>query len=251
MQEHPFFTKDQVMILAHRGFTPPEENTLGAFEHAISAGAQVIETDVQATKDGVAVLVHDDDLKRVAGINKKIKDFSLQELEQLNLLDGSKILSLASALSAFPKTKFNLDIKDRNAINGTVSSIEQAKAHDRVLVSSFSNRTRKRSVAKFTTPVATSASASVVISTWLLVVLGKTDLHKHLLGIGALQIPRTMFGIRLDTAKFISSVTKTGTQIHYWTINESKEMKELVALGANGIVTDNTSLAIEALGKTS
>lgn len=251
MQEHPYFVKGSVVVLAHRGFTPPAENTLGAFEHAVASGADIIETDVQTTKDGVAVLLHDPDLSRVAGIDSKVSELSWSELTKIQLLDGSSIPSLAEALERLPNTKFNLDIKDPLAIKGTVAAIEAAKAHDRVLVSSFSNKTRKTALGLFSKPVATSASASVVIGTWLLFKLGKKNLTKQLSNIGALQIPTALFGIKLDNPKFISAVIASGTQIHFWTINETSEIHRLVRLGASGIVTDNTALAIEALGKTS
>jgi len=180
-----------------------------------------------------------------------VSELSWDELRKLKLKDGSTLLSLQDALRIFPQTKFNIDIKDTAAIDGTVQAIELSHAHNRVLVSSFSNKTRKAALRLLTQPVATSASASVVISTWLLFKLGVKDFSKHLLGIGALQIPTSLFGIKLDNPKFIHRVTSSGTQIHFWTINEASEIQRLVKLGANGIVTDNTSLAIEALGKTS
>ena len=251
MQEHPYFVTDKVVVLAHRGFTPPAENTEGAIEHAVAAGADIIETDVHGSKDGIAVLSHDPDLVRIAGISSKVSELSWDELRNLKLKDGSTLLSLQDALRIFPQTKFNIDIKDSSAIEGTVQAIEQNNAHERVLVSSFSNKTRKAALKCFTKPVATSASATVVISTWLLFKLGINDLSRHLSGIGALQIPTSLFGIKLDNPKFIHKVSSTGTQIHFWTINEASEIQRLVKLGAHGIVTDNTSLAIEALGKTS
>lgn len=251
MQGHPFFVKDRVVVLAHRGFTPPTENTLGAIQHAIASGADIIETDVHSSKDGIAVLIHDSDLMRIAGVSANVKDLNWEELQQITLSDGSFLLSLSDALAAFPTMKFNIDVKDRAAIQGTVKAIESNKAHERVLVSSFSNKRRKDSLKMLKKPVATSASASVVISTWLLFKLGFKDLSRHLSGIGALQIPISLYGIKLDSPKFIKLVNSTGTQLHYWTINDPVEMRRLVELGAQGIVTDNTSLAIEALGKTS
>ena len=251
MQEHPYFVRDKVVVLAHRGFTPPAENTEGAIQHAVAAGADIIETDVHSSKDGVAVLCHDSDLVRIAGVSSKVSELSWDELRKLKLKDGSTLLSLQDALRIFPQTKFNIDIKDTAAIDGTVQAIELNHAHNRVLVSSFSNKTRKAALKSFTKPVATSASASVVISTWFLFKLGVKDFSMYLLGIGALQIPTSLFGIKLDNPKFIHRVSSSGTQIHFWTINEASEMQRLVKLGANGIVTDNTSLAIEALGTTS
>ena len=58
-----------------------------------------------------------------------------------------------------------------------------------------------------------------------------------------------MYGIKFDSRSFISKIRKTGTEIHYWTINNPQEMLELTKLGATGIVSDVSELAVETLRK--
>jgi glycerophosphoryl diester phosphodiesterase len=74
MQNHPYFITDKLIVLAHRGGTDPTENTIEAIANALKAGTDVIETDIRATKDGVAVLFHDDTIERLTGQNLRVED---------------------------------------------------------------------------------------------------------------------------------------------------------------------------------
>lgn len=248
MQQHPYFETNRVVVLAHRGMTPPAENTLEAFQNALAAGADYLESDIRTSSDGVAVLAHDEDLQRVFGLNKKVNQLSFAELQKLKPTQGGQFISLEEALRAFPKANFNLDIKEEAAIKPTVRVIEELSAHNRVLVSSFSNKRRLAALQLFSKPVATSASASVIIKAMLLH-LFRQPLDRLLTGIGAIQVPMKMYGMNFTKASFIKRVKATNTQIHFWTINDPAEIKRLIGLGADGIVTDNTDMAVEIVEK--
>ena len=74
-------------VFAHRGasgYAP--ENTLEAFLLAIEQGADGIELDVQLSKDGVPVVIHDETVDRVTGQSGFVKDFTLQELKEMVVL---------------------------------------------------------------------------------------------------------------------------------------------------------------------
>jgi glycerophosphoryl diester phosphodiesterase len=242
MQSHPYFEHQGIALFSHRGSTPPTENTSEAFANALANGAQYIETDVRCTKDGHAVLFHDESLKRLTGSADRVSSLNLEQFQQLEFRDGGTPTTLQAALETFPEAKFNLDIKDPLAVIPTVRVIENLKAHDRVLISSFSEATRKKALSMFTKPVATSTSAPLVLKLRLRCALG-LDILKLLEGIGAVQVPPSMYGIRFDTKRFIRQVLATGTQIHFWTINDAASIRRLVSLGACGIVTDDTKLA--------
>jgi glycerophosphoryl diester phosphodiesterase len=251
MQEHEYFNVERPVVLAHRGGSSNTENTLETFNDAVRAGVFSIETDVRTTKDGVAILFHDADLKRVANIEKTIAEATFAEIEKINLIGGGKIPTLVQALTALPQTRFNLDIKDSESVQTAAAAIELTKSHNRVLVSSFSEKRRLETLKLLTHTVATSASATIVIELWLFHVLRVPQVFftRRLKGIGALQIPRSMYGINLDSKRFIRKVRATNTEIHYWTINNPQEMLELTARGATGIVSDMAELAVQTLRK--
>jgi glycerophosphoryl diester phosphodiesterase len=240
-------------IFAHRGFAEAEglvENTLPAFKAALKLGATHIESDIQVTKDGVAVLFHDDDLVRVAGLPLKIAEVDLSQLAAIDLGHGARVPTLREALTELPEARFNLDLKVSAAITPSVELIEELGALDRVLLTSFSESRRSKAIRRCGGQVASSAGAVRVLAIWLAAKLKFSPLVRLLARpVQALQIPTNQGSIRFDSPGFIAAVRAAGLEIHYWTINEPKEMKRLIGLGAQGIVTDRTDLAVKTLRK--
>jgi glycerophosphoryl diester phosphodiesterase len=243
---HSYFATARPHLLAHRGLSQHDsavdENSIAAFRFAIEHGCTHIESDVHATSDGVAVLFHDDDLNRVAGINRKISEISFEELTTLQLKNGSTIPSLGDVLTEFPDLRLNLDIKSWAGVKPTALEIERHQAHDRVLVSSFSSGRRKAAHALLSRPVAASAGMTEVILLWLSHKLFGIGFGAIARSIDALQIPVSQGPIRLGTSKFISRARKAGLEVHFWTINDPEMANHLVELGATGIVTDRVDL---------
>ena len=239
-------------IFAHRGFTfegntqVVDENTLASFDRALTAGADYLETDIQVTKDLIPVLFHDSNLKRLLGKKTMIADLALAELKQIRLPFSGQIPTLAEALEEFPEAKFNLDLKTPMAETIGIETIQSLQAQNRVLVSSFSEASRKRALAKATAPLASSAGSAKVLKSYLLARSGQSQaLARELLGIDALQIPTKRYGIDFTHPRFLEHVLPTGVEVHYWTINDPATMRELFALGAHGVVTDRTDIAVK------
>ena len=247
-----YFSPAKPRIFAHRGFAADHaatENTIQAFQAALQLGATHIETDIQVTKDGVPVLFHDDDLLRVAGLSRKINEVTLDELTGLQLIDGGKIPTLREALSELPTARFNLDLKVWGAVEVSVDLIRELRAEDRVLVSSFSDRRRAKAIDRFDEPVVSSAGSVRVLGLWLAAKLRFGWLIRALAKpVQALQIPTGKGPIRFDSPAFMHHMKSVGLELHYWTINDAEEMLRLIGLGADGIVTDRTDIAVKTLG---
>ncbi|MEN9953942.1 MAG: hypothetical protein RL028_544 [Actinomycetota bacterium] len=241
-----YFDTARPHLLAHRGLSQHQldidENSIAAFEQALKFGATHIESDVHATKDGIAVLFHDDDLERVAGLPLKISELTFAELSEIKLAHGSKVPSLKEVLEHFPSLRLNLDVKAEAGCVATAAVINEFKAFDRVLVSSFSRSRKMQTLRLLDGPVATSASSTEVLGLWIT--------HKFFgLGFGliaknfdAIQIPRSFGPIHLDTKGFIERARKHGLEVHFWTVNDPAEGKLLLAAGATGIVSDRVDL---------
>jgi glycerophosphoryl diester phosphodiesterase len=219
-----------------------DENSVSAFEQALEYGCTHIESDVHATKDLVPVLFHDDDLRRVAGIARKISELTFSELGEIRLANGSSVPTLEEVLTRFPDLKLNLDIKSATAVVPTVAVIERLAAHNRVLVSSFSSSRRLRALSLFSSPPATSASMRQVLLLWLSNMFFGIGFRAICAPLDAVQIPPRQGLINLSSPRLIARLRANGLEVHYWTINDSEFAAELVARGASGIVTDRVDL---------
>jgi glycerophosphoryl diester phosphodiesterase len=252
LTELPYLSPAGVHVFAHRGLAgaDAEENTIAAFRAALAAGATHIESDVQATKDGVAVLFHDDDLARVAGIKRDISQLTLDEVREVSIAGGG-IPTLAEALAELSEARFNLDIKRANAIGPTVKAILSAGASHRVLVSSFSEGRRKKAVSALRSAgveVATGAGLGRILAGYLAARIGSQRLFDRVMrGTHAMQIPYEHALLNTLHPKFVRRVLDAGIRLHYWVVNDEQTMQELVALGAHGIVTDRADIAVRAL----
>ncbi len=232
-------------VLAHRGLAAhAPENTLLAFLHAVNAGARYIETDVNASADGVAIVSHDPDLRRVAGRDVRVSQLTAAELRRVPLGEGQSFSSLAEALDAFPETRFNIDVKSADAVPGVVKAITDLRAVDRVLVSSFSTARRRAVVAQLP-GVVTSISASGALPAVHAARAGAVGLLRRILsGVQAVQLPETVAGARVVTPRAIRSFHAVGVEVHIWTVNEPDDMTRLLDAGVDGLVTDRVDLAL-------
>ncbi len=244
-----YFEPGLPRVFAHRGLaTEAPENTLLAFAAAIGIGIHYVETDVHGSKDGVAVISHDPDLTRLAGIESSVSDFSMAELRKIDLGSDQGFSSLAEALDAFPETRFNIDLKSVDAVQPAVDAIRAANAVDRVLVTSFSEARRLAAVRQLP-GVATSTGASRFARALALGTTGLPGLRRTLRGIDCVQVPQRSGPLAITTPRMIRRLHAVGVEMHVWTINDEPTMHALLDLGVDGLVTDRADLALKVLSE--
>jgi glycerophosphoryl diester phosphodiesterase len=255
---HPWFAGVATpRVLAHRGLVTPEaarsgvvENSFAAVAAAHSAGARYVESDCHLTADGTVVLFHDDDLSRVTGDPRKVADVSARELEALMTGRGG-LITLAQALDAFPTLRFNLDVKATDAASPVGATV--APFGDRVLVTSFSDERRRAALlaaaaARGGVRPATSGGRGTIARV-LSAVAARSDrlVTRALAGIDALQVPERQGRLRIVTPRLVAAAHRHGVEVHVWTVNEPDDMRRLVAMGVDGVVTDRADVALAAL----
>lgn len=238
-------------VIAHRGLSVGSaENTLGAFAAAVDAAADLLETDVHLSKDGVVIVAHDPDLSRVAGRPGLVSDFTAEQLHAMDLGFGQGFPSLGEVLEAFPREKFNIDLKTPEVVDAFVDVIRQVGARDRVLVASFDEQSRARAVEQLP-GVASSASPRHVIDgrvrSWFGLPTAGWTLPPD---VKALQIPPTRYGLALVTPSLLRMAHARGIEVHVWTINEPSDMRRLLDMGVDGIVTDRCDIARDVVAAT-
>ena len=238
-----FLTAPFPRVFAHRGFAQEApENTLLAFVKALAGGATHLETDVQVSADGIAVISHDATLSAV-GRDVRIDQLTMNELKRIDLGYGQGYPSLADALDAFPSALFNIDIKSDAAARPTAHAIIDAKATGRVLVTSF-NEARRRTAVGLLPGVQSSASSSIVAQAMAWTSVSNTTMVRRALrDCIAVQVPERTGPLRIVTPRFINMMHRVGVEVHVWTINDPMDMTRLLGLGVDGLITDRTDSA--------
>lgn len=231
-------------MIAHRGNMPGlTENTLPAFAAALTAGADILESDVRVTRDGTAILAHDDNLLRIVGDRRRIADMTISEVRAIDLGAGVTIPTLREALSTFPNARFNLDLKAPHSPEAAVHAIREVGAADRVLLTSFTESLRREAL-RLLPGVATSASARLFVRILLAHRLRlHTRMRRLTMGLCAVQIPLRAAGMSTTSRQFLGDLHSGGLEVHYWTVNDEQTMRDLIAAGADAIITDEVALA--------
>lgn len=238
-------------LYAHRGASAERpENTLPAFERAVEIGVDALELDVHLTRDGHLLVVHDDTARRMAACAAPWAALDLADARRLDMgwgfvaPDGTRpfagrgirVPTLEEVLGAFPKTRLNVDIKrgDR-ATEAALELVRRMKAENRVTLASFHTGTlvavRRRGYGGETSlargEIATLLSLPALL--WRQLPFTGT----------AAQVPVSQGGIRFDRPAFIAKCHSLGLRVDFWTIDDPAEAKRLLALGADGIMTND------------
>ncbi|MGN6218919.1 MAG: glycerophosphodiester phosphodiesterase family protein [Microbacterium sp.] len=255
---HPWFAGAETpRVLAHRGLVTPDaaesgivENSFAAVATAHSAGATYVESDCHLTADGVVVLFHDEDLTRVTGDPRRIAQVTVSELETLMAGRGG-LITLAQALDAFPTVRFNLDVKAMDAATAVGTTV--APYGDRVLLTSFSDDRRRAALAAAAAAgggiLPATSAGTATIARLLAALSTRSDrlVARALRGIDALQIPERQRRLRVVTPRLLAAAHRHEVEVHVWTVNEPADMRRLVELGVDGIVTDRADIALDLL----
>jgi glycerophosphoryl diester phosphodiesterase len=227
-------------IIAHRGLAlDAPQNSVDAFRAALAAGATHLETDVRATADGTAVLVHDPQLPD----GRAVAELTLGDLRDAL----PQVATLREALTALPDARFNIDVKHAAAVTPSAAAVAVGRGADRVLLTSFSRR-RRRAVLRLVPTAATSASADGVAGVVAGLRIRSPALTRFALrGVEAVQIPERAARTDLAAPWSVSAMHAAGVEVHFWVVNDGVRMRELIARGADGIITDRPDVARDAL----
>lgn len=233
----------QTRITAHRGSSSgAPENTMAALEKAVEEMADRAEIDVQETADGVIVLCHDTSLKRVAGINKKVSDLTLEQIKKLDVgswfsseYQGEQIPTLEEVME-YAKGKIDLNIEIKNLGNSSglpekvIELVEKHEMQEQCVITS-TNRFYLKRVKAVNPEIRTGYIISAAYGNFY------SDDFIDLISI------RSSF----VTERMIESAHEAGKAVHAWTVNGKVEMERLKQLGVDDMITDRPVLAREIL----
>jgi glycerophosphoryl diester phosphodiesterase len=245
----PFFDHPAPLAFAHRGYSPAGlENTMRAFADAVELGYRYIETDLRVTADGTAVTFHDARLDRLTGRPGRIRDLSWAEVSQARVGGLEPIPRLEEVLDAWPELRWNIDVKDPAAVPPFARAIERTRAHHRICVASFSDRRRRAVLRQLTAPIATSGGRQTIARFRGASALRLSALIERLLReVDCLQMPTKAGRITLVNRSTLDAVHAAGRHLHVWTVNEPAEIRRMLALGVDGLMTDRADLLRDLL----
>jgi glycerophosphoryl diester phosphodiesterase len=230
-----------IQITAHRGSSKEApENTMAAIKKAVDDLADYVEIDVQETQDGVVVLGHDATLKRVAGINRTIGSYTLEELKQIDVgawfsdeFQGEKIPTLEEVMD-YCKGKINVNIEIKNAGSDSLLPekvallIDKYQMNEQCVVTStrFAYLTR---IKKLDEKIRTGYIISAAYGNYY-----SSD------DIDFISLRSSFVSERLVEAAHLK-----GKAVHAWTVNSKSEMERMKMLSVDNIITDYPILTRE------
>jgi glycerophosphoryl diester phosphodiesterase len=249
--------------LAHRGASAlAPENTIEAFRLAVQDGAGGLELDVHMTRDGHIVVIHDATVDRTTNGSGAVSEMTLDELRRLDAghdfsPDGGptrpyrgrdvRVPTLREVLEGFPVVALNIEIKaDTPGIEETVLGVlREANALGRTLVVSTPHEIVKRFRKVSGGHVSTGASRWEI---GVFYVSSRFRLERLVRpAYDALQVPLRHRGIPVVTPRFVRAAHARGVRVDAWTINQADEMRRLLDLGVDVIMTDRPDTLAEVL----
>lgn len=244
------------LAMAHRGGSlEAPENSWLALERAIDVlGYRYIETDVRLTADGRVALLHDPTLDRTTDAVGPLAQANSAALAETTLRGPNGKTSrgvplLEDVLDRWPDVRFNLDAKDDAVVEPLAALLRHRKAIEAVCVGSF-NEGRVRRMRKLLGPSLCTVSGvaetgRIRLASYGLPLPGK-------LGGACLEIPTGYklvgpLGVPLIDRRLIEFAHRRGLAVIAWTIDDDAEMRRLLELGVDGIITDRPTVLADVL----
>jgi glycerophosphoryl diester phosphodiesterase len=230
------------IAFAHRGGALEAfENTWTSFTHARGLGYRYMETDANATSDGVVLAFHDPFLQRVTDGIGLVREMAWKELSAIRLNGSEPIPRLDELLAAWPEIRWNIDAKHDSVVNPLIDTLRRAGALERVCLTSFSDRRLARIRRALGPQVCTAMGPAAVSSLRFASLLPRGTADRAagpLRRFGAIQIPLRRGWMPLVDQQLIATAHRTGLHVHVWTIDDETTMARLLDLGVDGIMTD-------------
>jgi glycerophosphoryl diester phosphodiesterase len=228
-----------VQVTAHRGHArAAPENTLSAIRKAIASGADYVEVDAQPTADGVVVLLHDRDLKRVAGDPRRLDELSYAEVRTLDVgswfdpaFAGERVPTLEEAIHLCRgRVKMNIELKlfgpDRGLARAVARIVREQDFEPDCLVTCFD------------------------YDALLEVKRENPRLRRGLIVAHALgdvsRLELDVLSVRADwlSDDLLRAAHRLGREVHVWTVNDPRQMARLMKRGVDNLITSDPDLAI-------
>lgn len=243
LRPHP----DRPLIFGHRGASKvAPENTLPAFEAAVRLGADGVELDVQYSSDGKLVIFHNTTLDKTSTGTGRVTAHTLEELRDLDAgswfgpqFAGTRIPTLDEVLDLLKgKLLVNIELKTFDMASRGLAAdvVRTVRAHgmtDEVVLSSF-NPFALRAAKQAGPEIETGLLLAPDLPGWTR--WGLIRRHSRADGIHP--------ELAMVDAAYVATARRLGLPVRVWTVNEAADIRRLIALGVDAIITDDLALAV-------
>jgi glycerophosphoryl diester phosphodiesterase len=222
------------LIIAHRGFSGRYvENTLASVRAALQLGVDLVEIDVQETRDGELIVFHDYRLRRICGVRGRVRDKTLAEIRRLN----PQVPTLRQVLCVC-RGRAQVLIEIKRADSRKVAAlIAGLRMEHEVIVFSLSIPRMK-----------TFAKAAPHITCFGLIArhlpLAMVRL-KSIASVEGLGLSRRL----VTSPRVVRRVHRRGWKLFVWTVNREREMRKLADWGVDGLITNHPDRAKSCLAR--
>lgn len=232
-------------VFAHRGasgYAP--ENTLEAFALAGEQGAQGIELDVQLTKDGEVVVIHDETIDRVSTGKGAVRDYTLEELRRFSFhnhkkeYEGVQIPTLREVLEQVKPGGMEVNIELKTGIywypgleEKTVELVKAAGMENRVIYSSFNHYSVQKIL-----ELDAEAETAYLYSDVLL------NVENYAKNTGVCGLHPAVYHLKM--ADFLESYRRSGLKVRVWTVNDEADMRQFIEKGLEAVITNYPDRAL-------
>lgn len=273
---HPALSLGKPQVFAHRGGAALRpENTLLAFDHGLSLGADGLEFDVHLSRDGVVVVHHDSTLERTTNGRGPIAALTADELARLDAgyrftplgaphspagpspatakqpawypfrgLAGG-VPTLRQVMERYPSASLIIELKVNEPVlaHRTIDQVRAAGAIDRVAIGSFGTRVL-RAARAYEPRLVTGASRE---ETRLALYRSRIHWPARHPPNDAFQVPELSGSTRVVSPRFVKHAHERGIAVQVWTVNDANDMRRLLDWGIDGLISDRPDVAVEVV----
>ena len=224
---------------AHRGGAVDGlENSLAAFGRAWELGYRWFETDARLTADGVLIALHDPTLDRVTDRSGAVAELPWREVRTARIAGREPIPLIEEVLTGWPEARVVIELKADEAVDPVIDLVRRLAAVDRVCIGSFSDRRLARVRAAFGPGLCTSMGPDEVrrlrAAAWRLLPRSAVP------GAAAcVQVPTRWRRLPLAEPRLVACAHALGLPVQVWTVNQPDEMRRLLDLGVDGVLSDD------------
>lgn len=241
-------------VFAHRGGAALRpENTLLAFDHGLSLGADGLEFDVHLSRDGVVVVHHDTTLERTTSGRGPLAALTADELGRLDAgysFEGFRgaaggVPTLEAVLRRYPSVPLIIELKVNDPLlaHKTIDVIRAAGAVERIALGSFGTRVL-RAARAYEPAIRTGSSREetrlALYRSWVGWPVRRPPYREY-------QIPEVSGSTRVVSPRFVRYAHEAGVAVHVWTVDAAHDMQRLLEWGVDGLISDRPDVAVEVV----